>query len=308
MVIRWPTLWPLAVAGAFSCLLASACLAKTPPELRAPTDKTGAPASTAEQPPAIPAPRLDPKKPSSADRAPLETPVQSLFRELVDTPNTDAVAQSLAREVRAQGGACKRVTDFQISGSSTGVRQLKVKCPDVPLYLVVIDTAGRLKVGGGDGRVPDMLAGDGKIYSFYGIRADDYFAQERKASAGNRYPVQLPAKAAIGADADPAEARARARTLMLWLIVANLALIALFVIFLRAYLRRGRRDLSGWRSLTSEEKDYLIEESAEILPNLFAHPSGMYIVRGARGRRRIFTAKLPAYIYLQSGFRFGDIK
>ena len=59
---------------------------------------------------------------------------------------------------------------------------------------------------------------------------------------------------------------------------------------------------------TSEEKDKMVAESVELKPDFYIHPTGLFIVRGKRGKRRLFPNRLYAYLYWRWGFKIAQLR
>lgn len=273
-------------------------------------DVLSAPIDRAHLPVATDAPAQTPARaePSQTKDVP-PNPGKALFKTLLFDTETEAeeIARSLRKEIVTRGMACDRVSDYQIYKSATGVRFVKVKCREQPLIRVQVTSEGEITLSGGDGTVPDMFVGDGVIKSFYGERAEEYLrAQSRKAEAANRFPEQQ-APVVIAVEGPENSRSFLGRYGLPLLILVNAIVVALALLAWRTS-RRHSIALSGWRGLSSQEKDYLIEESHEELPGFFRHPSGMYIVRGTRGKRRVFSVKALAYLYQRTGLRIGDIE
>ncbi len=248
-----------------------------------------------------------PQKPEPA-KAPPPSPGMQLFRALLFESETEAemIADQLRRQIVARGMTCDRLSDYQIYKSETGVRFVKVKCREQPLIRVQVTSEGAITLSGGDGTVPDMFVGDGLIKSFYGERAEEYLrAQSRAAEKANQLPEQQ-APVIIAVEEPEGTGSLLGRFGLPLLVLLNIVIVSLALLAWWTS-RRHSIALSGWRGLTSHEKDYLIEESHEELPGFFRHPSGMYIVRGARGKRRVFSIKALAYLYQRTGLRIGAV-
>jgi hypothetical protein len=52
----------------------------------------------------------------------------------------------------------------------------------------------------------------------------------------------------------------------------------------------------------------MIEESQEIYPDYWLHPTGIHIIRGRHGKRRVFDKKLYAMMYYRWGFKFRQLR
>ncbi len=59
--------------------------------------------------------------------------------------------------------------------------------------------------------------------------------------------------------------------------------------------------------LSSDDKDYMLDESHELYPNIFSHPRGFFIARGKRGKRRLFRYAFTAMLYRDFGLKIAEI-
>ena len=191
---------------------------------------------------------------------------------------------------------CPRVKEYQVYRASTRARTLKIKCVERPVYAVTIGPSGEGFVSGGDGTISQMRLEDGPIKAVLGVRVEDYVASTKAAAPAEDSIVEpLPLH--------------RGRNWLMGLVwtagfVAALWLLGLFV----RERRRLRRSLSRWRGLDTAVKDQLVEESEEIYPNLYRHPEGVFIARGRRGKRRLFSSLVFAYLYSSRGFKLFEIR
>ncbi len=196
-----------------------------------------------------------------------------------------AIARLLQQAIRSGGDACAWVSDYQIVDRSTNRLLFKVKCPGMPLYGVRIerDTGFRMRVVGGDGLVGPFSPADGEIVSFDHPPAEGLFTSDQTHQSQK----------------DAAHPR-------LWILVTSfvsvlvgLAIVAAIVIAVVAAARRAK----PLPPLDSTQKNALMLESREVLPNIYRHPDGFYIVRGRHGRRRIFPWLATALLYRDLGIR-----
>lgn len=282
------------------------CAAGVDPQvLSAPT---GGKTEGGDKVPAQSVPQTAGPQASDPAKTPPPSPGKSLFHALLFESETEAetIARQLRSQIVARGMTCDRLSDYQIYKSETGVRFVKVKCREQPLIRVQVTSNGAITLSGGDGTVPDMFVGDGLIKSFYGERAEEYLrAQSRAAEKANQLPEQQ-APVIIAVEEPEGTGSLLGRFGLPLLVLLNIVIVSLALLAWWTS-RRHSIALSGWRGLTSHEKDYLIEESHEELPGFFRHPSGMYIVRGARGKRRVFSIKALAYLYQRTGLRIGAV-
>ena len=234
---------------------------------------------------------------------------RELFQLLLADDDADAATAVLSRLVARHVQGCSRVTDYQVYRSGTGYRQLKIKCPEQPLFALSIDRNGVYQLQGGDGTVSPMAMSDGQIVTVFGVRAEEYMRQAARAGTDtDRLPETVAAAPLAPAANEPEEKSIMRRGWWLAIVAVNILLVGLFVWAALKFLRPGREAaMSGWRNLTSVEKDFLLDEAAEVLPEIFRHPGGIYIARGRRGKRRLFKSLFFAYLYANFGWKLGEI-
>lgn len=196
---------------------------------------------------------------------------------------------------------CPRVKEYQVYRATMRARTLKVKCVERPLYAVTIGISGEGFVSGGDGTIEQMRLKDGPIKQMFGLRAEEYLAQEQAAVAANDGVAEY-----------DGNANSRLHVGRRWLVRAAwaaglAALIGVAVLVLRER-RRHKQSYARWRGLDSDAKDQLLEVSEEIYPDVYRHPDGVFIARGRRGKRRLFPSLVFAYLYSSRGFKLFEIK
>ncbi len=196
-----------------------------------------------------------------------------------------AIARLLQQAIRGAGDVCAWVSDYQIVDRSANRLLFKAKCPGMPLYGVRIErgTGFRMRIVGGDGLVGPFSPADGEIVSFDQPPAEGIFAGE----------IHRPQE-------DASDSR-------LWILIssaANLLLATAIVVAIVAAVIILSRRAKPLPPLDSTQKNALMLESREVLPNVYRHPDGFYIVRGRHGRRRIFPWLVSALLYRDLGIRF----
>jgi hypothetical protein len=232
---------------------------------------------------------------------PFDTSQSALYKALSKEQSTDAVALLIKQNLAALGRPCQSVMAYQIFRYSTGARTLKIKCARLPLLAMTISAAGSVQVIGGDGSIGDMLATDGRIYSLMGETLQTYMAEQKvrdtaQAKARSNKAIVAIAPEPVIASRWPA------------IVIALTGLLALAAAFLIWRFLSARHTSSdpGW-ALSSTDKDYMLDESREVYPNVFRHPRGFFISRGRRGKRRLFNSALAAMLYRDLGIKFGEI-
>ena len=222
-----------------------------------------------------------------------------LYSIIIREESADAIGEELHRVLNYSGNKCPSVTDFQVFRRDPDQRALKVKCRDRPLYAISVDSSGTVYVDGGDGRIGLMQPADGRVISVYDVRADDY---ETKAP-----PV---AAEAVETEDVAAETVGAGSRLWLFIGIAILAVLLVMAVYRMIIGEQEQADFERWRwrGLTSVDKDQLLEEAHELYPDIFAHPAGIYIARGRRGKRRLFRTLMFAYLYRSLGLKLGEIR
>lgn len=283
----------------------------------APTVATG-------EPPVVPEAVLD------GDPETLQTAEPAAAAEIVPDPSLLALQPATTRLFHAlKSGAadeeleklvsaavveldvnCPRVREYQVFRTSARARTLKVKCTERPLYAITVGSSGEGFVSGGDGTIDQMRLQDGPIKPVMGLRVEEYLAHEK---AGARAPQN----GEDGGEAMSAEVAVMPREVeshegRQWLagltMGIGLAAVGGLLWLIVRERRRQRRTYSRWRGLDSAAKDQLVEESEEVYPNLYRHPEGVFIARGRRGKRRLFSSLVLAYLYASRSIKLFEIR
>ena len=232
-----------------------------------------------------------------------------------------AIGALIRDAVNSLGGVCLNTQSYQVFRRAEDTVTLKLECADRPLYLLSIDGDGRMILSGGDGKVQAMEHEDGDIVQT-GARA----APQAQAVAPRR-PHRFGENDAIPSDVVP-DAKPKPikddddddastvdqtdpRGWTRWVFSGGLATFGL-IAFLgysqlahHARFARGRERIGTY---SSEEKDRMVAESAELRPDFYIHPSGLFIVRGKRGKRRLFPNRVYAYLYWRWGLKVAQIR
>ncbi len=231
---------------------------------------------------------------------PFNTMPMALYQALDKDQSTDSVALLIKQNLLSLSRPCEQVMAYQIFRYNSGKRTLKIKCSRQLLMAMTVDRIGNVQLIGGDGSIGDMLASDGRIYSVMGQTLKTYMAEQKVrdgAAASTRIvaPVTEPPSGV---------AAPRWPTVMI-VINGVLVILALFLLW-RFLVGRGRGLEQDW-ALSSTDKDYMVDESLEIYPNVFKHPRGFFISRGKRGKRRLFNNSFAAMLYRDLGIKIGEI-
>lgn len=223
-----------------------------------------------------------------------------LFAALKGGASDEELEKLVSETVRELVSDCVRVKEYQVYRSTDQSRTLKVKCLERPLYAVTIGASGEAFVSGGDGTIGQMRLSDGPIKAMLGVRVEEYIETakaEDKAEAD-----------ALAAERAAAEGHPARRLLARGAVAAGIVFLLWLSWMGLKEARRHRRSLSRWRGLDSEMKDQLVDESEEIYPDLYRHPEGVFIARGRRGKRRLFSSLVFAYLYCRRGIKLFEIR
>jgi hypothetical protein len=223
----------------------------------------------------------------------------ALYQALDRDQSIDSVALLIKQNLMSFSRPCERVMAYQIFRYNSGKRTLKIKCSRQLLMAMTVDRTGGIQLIGGDGSIGDMLASDGRIYSVMGQTLKTYMAEQKvRDDAANSARVVTPV-------AEPEPTSAPRWPMAMMAINALLIAAALFVLLWLLFARRRGLD-QDW-ALSSTDKDYMMDESREIYPNVFKHPRGFFISKGKRGKRRLFKYAFTAMLYRDLGIKIGEI-
>ena len=231
-----------------------------------------------------------------------------VYRALTDGDPT-ASGGFLRDAINSLGGICPNVTAFQRVGPKSRLLSFKVRCAKRPLYILTVDVAGRMLVDGGDGRVPTMGPTDGEVFNGLGESVNgDSKKKPRRAGAPAEDQIPVDDVKSAGPVAVSSVGAAEGQNAWFpWLASAFLvlSLVAALAMFLRFNAGSGLapRHSSAPRRYPSELKDAMIAESPEELPDMWRHASGIYIVRGRHGKRRVFGHRWNAMLYYRWGYK-----
>jgi hypothetical protein len=230
---------------------------------------------------------------------PFNTMPMALYQALDKDQSTDSVALLIKQNLLSLSRPCEQVMAYQIFRYNSGKRTLKIKCSRQLLMAITVDRIGNVQLIGGDGSIGDMLATDGRIYSVMGQTLKTYMAEQKVrdgAAASTRIvaPVTEPTVATTSGVSTT-------------MILINVALVAAILFILWRFIVGRQRGLDQDWALSSTDKDYMMDESREIYPNVFKHPRGFFISRGKRGKRRLFNNAFAAMLYRDLGIKIGEI-
>lgn len=211
-----------------------------------------------------------------------------------------STAVRLQAVVRIFRFRCTRLTDYQVFRQRTNIVDLKVKCSGDPLYGVTVASNGYVAVYGGNGILSGLNRSDGLIFSF-GNDGD---------LAGDS---SLTVEEAVGETVERLELEDEVNVVyVMGIVTLTLGfLMVVSLIWWRAWRhRQGRKPRQRMKPMhkhrvaaSSNAKDQLVDESQVVMKNVYRHPSGVFIARGKRGKRRFFKNLFWAKMYASRGWR-----
>ncbi|RME65911.1 MAG: hypothetical protein D6782_05320, partial [Alphaproteobacteria bacterium] len=191
-----------------------------------------------------------------------------LFLLLTLDYRPDDVAEGLAAAIRRSARPCERVSDYQVFTRTESMRTLKVKCPGQDVYGLTVWRTGQSMIYGGDGMVRPLDLDDGPVVSIYGTRLHTNGASQT-----------APAAKQITAAATATNHVVERPNMPIWLVVTiavNGVLLAFVaagaLLFWRAEGAKANHASANLGGLSSADKDRLMDESREVLPDIFHHP------------------------------------
>lgn len=288
-----------------------------PPAPGADATAAGSPAPGAAAPAAAPTPAAPVNEAEALQPEREESKAVALgkqtFIALNEGGNVREIAGLLRDSVNSLGGICPNVTHYQVYRQTITVTTLKVACTNRPLYLLSVDTDGGMLADGGDGQVEPMDSEDGTITA--APLADGSPKTYVDPKAGAAAIGATPATKGGVVSSGPAAVVGTGDTPLGWMrwLFALIAMLVAFIAYTiyRSFTRPAmvvapRIQLD--RRYSSDDKDKLVEESEEIGSAMWVHPSGLYIVRGRHGKRRIFPNWAFAQIYHVWGIKIRQIR
>lgn len=225
-----------------------------------------------------------------------------MFRALDDKKTEADVTFALLRDaVNSLGGVCAGVLSYQPIERSENLHSQKILCSARPVYFLIVQRDGNMTLEGGNGRVPSISEEDGPILTASG---DSTWAKINPDGQVAPLPVSN-----INKYRRTASMQTRETLLGLGLGIL-LVMVALGLLAYRRFYDAGNSSTvtSKVRRFSSETKDQMIRESTELYPDFWEHPSGIYIVRGRHGKRRVFARHLFALLYYRWGLKISQLR
>lgn len=229
---------------------------------------------------------------------------------LLGEDDAPAFARYLSTHIHNQDYYCGAVTDYQVITRSLRRLSVKARCLGMPLYGLSFRPNKEPQVFGGDGMIAALNNSDGPVVSVPLVSV-----QKRDGVAGIGSPV-------LRIDPQGEWELSLAPWIIASLVVNVLLISALFYYVFstlrqpvgqkRKRRREGVRDeprveLVPHAKLSSAEKNTLIGQSDEVSRQIFRHPSGIYISKGRRGKRRIFRSLIAAILYRDFGMKWREV-
>ena len=219
-----------------------------------------------------------------------------IFSFVHDDVDPVRIAEELRHGVRAFRMRCNRVSDYQLFAVSDGRIDIKVKCAGVPLFGMTVGSNGFMSVFGGNGMVAPFDRQDAMIFGFN--------------PDGSRIfnSAQLLAPDGQGEIAGQLTTEEGLVTMVLLIGLFILVVIGLAgMVLLRRYRERSSSSGDVFSNLTSDLKNRMWQDSAEINEFVRRHPCGLYIAVGPRGKRRLFSNRFGAKRYAAKGSKFFEV-
>ena len=237
-------------------------------------------------------------QPVSRQSDPREVALDLYDAVLRDAP-AESVAVRLGDIIHIFRYRCARVTDYQLYLQRPNLIDLKVKCSGDPLYGVTVASNGYVAVYGGNGIIAGLDQRDAVIYSFGADGALDLDTGLTVSEAVDDTVARL----TLGDEYS-----------LLYLSLMLVAVVLMIAVGLLMWTRAWRRRDQGVeigvpRFVRSAVKDRLMAGSNRVWSQVYRHPTtGIYVVRGRRGRRHLFRHFTGALLYRYLGFKFGEIR
>jgi len=195
---------------------------------------------------------------------------------------------------------CTRVTDYQVFSRRPNITDIKVKCSGDALYGATVASNGFVAVYGGNGMLAGLDRRDAVIYSLDVDGAVD----DTSGFDIDRIKEETQLRATLGSEYD-------------YVYLGGMVLILLGIMFVMALVffrvlrrKQGRKPRSRMKPMqkfkvgfTSEMKNRLVDEGAEIAKFVYQHESGIFVAIGKRGKRRLFLSAFWAKMYARWGIR-----
>lgn len=244
------------------------------------------------------------------DKSALPSLAVDLYVAVTQGQSSDVVAPLLERAIAKAGHVCKPLRDYQVLPGSGDVHVLKIKCAEKPTFQMTLSPKKGVSVTGGDGSVQPIDPHEAPVTAVWGIRAEHYLADEARQGGSDQgksgQSGATPATALKkNVAAKAAQSTQRASDDWDYGLWAAALLTLLLALPLVVWFNMRPTQAIGF---TSQDKDQLVEESQEVLPEIFQHPEGWFIVRGQRGKRRVFRTLLFAYLYRNYGLKMREVR
>ena len=238
------------------------------------------------------------------DKASIAT---DLFSAVTLDYDQEQVASYMREALTVSRRACDRVSDYQVYLQQPNRLVLKVKCPGRPIFGLTVANNGFLSVYGGDGIIASFAVTDGPVVTLRdpAATAAETAQRDTAAAAGEIPGEEQPALP----QNEPAVAPWIIASIAVNVFMIGALVIAAFFIWKWVKTKQTETQTITERSkFSSSDKDTFLNESEEILPDIFQHPDGLYIARGRHGKRRVFPILITAILYRDYGVKFLEIR
>lgn len=229
--------------------------------------------------------------------------------QLLGEDDPAAFARYLTTHIHAQDHYCGAVTDYQIVVRSIRRLSVKARCLGMPLYGISVRPKKPVQVFGGDGLVAPLTNTDGPV-----VNVPLVSVQKRKDNVEGSIAISVPGSSdEIQFNLSP------------WIIISvgvNIFLVFALIVYIVTALRKPKRrrrkrrskqhepvvEVAANASLSSVDKNTLIGQSEQVSRLIYYHPSGVYIAKGRRGKRRVFSNLLGAILYRDFGLKWRELR
>ncbi len=198
---------------------------------------------------------------------------------------------------------CERVADYQVFLEQPNRVVIKAKCPGRPIFGITVANNGFLSVYGGDGMLASFSVTDGPVVTLQSeeVVVAEYQTDQPREAEKEPQAVPMPARPPISPWI--------IASLAINIFVIGALLIGVFFIWKWIGTKQEKPVKAPRNSrFSSSDKDDLLTESKEILPDIFQHPDGVFIVRGRHGKRRIFPIIITAILYRDYGVKLFEVR
>jgi len=221
--------------------------------------------------------------------------VSDVYISLFSKQRPFRIAQKLTKLLKGLEVPCAKVVAYRPRKAHATERNVEILCKgNRHAYSVTVTMSGHVKVKGGDGTIEPIAEGMPNVV----------IPSEREERTFNNHTKTMALR--------EEQERIDLNNMLAKVALASLIIfVAFFVFSIIAFVRSFSKDSSLFGTVlnyNSRKKDEMIEESDEILSNLYHHPSGLFIARGPRGKRRLYNNILSGYLYKRYGWNLKEVR